>query len=62
MDNMYIQDSSKRLVVGGTDIEARYTSLEAIEVANIVFNAVQESRIQFDGMECKVGPGRGCCQ
>ena len=46
-------------MVGGTDTEALYTSLEAIEVANIVFNAVQESGIQFDGtdyIECKLGP------
>ena len=69
-----IQDQSKRMVVVGADVEALYPSLEAIEVANIVFRAVQESEVYFEGVdfmeackyialtsteqECRIGPLR----
>jgi hypothetical protein len=39
------------MVVGGADVEALYPSLEAIEVANILFRAVQESEVEFEGID-----------
>ena len=50
VSNKCIQDSAQRMVVVGTDVEALYPSLEAVEVANIVFRAVQESDVKFDGV------------
>jgi hypothetical protein len=46
-----IQDKSKRMVVVGADVEALFPSLEAVEVANIVFRAVQESQVEFKGVD-----------
>ena len=46
-----VQDKSQRMVVVGADVEALYPSLEAIEVANIVFRAVQESDVEFEGID-----------
>ena len=56
----------------GSDVAALYPSLEAIEVARIVYNAVMESDVKFSGMnyteaasmialtsseqECRLGP------
>ena len=51
VSNHLVQDKSQRMVVVGANIEALYPSLEAIEVANIVFRAVQESDVEFEGID-----------
>ena len=51
VDNHLVQDKSQRMVVVGADVEALYPSLEAIEVANIVFRTVQENEVEFEGID-----------
>ena len=73
-DKALIQDRSSKLEIIGLDVEALYPSLEAIQVANIVYQAVMESKIKFRGVnyqegaryialtsteqECRLGPLR----
>ena len=74
VDNKFVQDRSTRIQVVGSDVAALYPSLEAIEVARIVYNAVMESEVIFKGVnyteaarmialtsseqECRLGPLR----
>ena len=74
VENKYVQDSESKLIIVGSDVEALYPSLEAIEVAEIVYQAVLESKVKFDSIdwleackyialtstaqECKLGPLR----
>ena len=46
----YIQDRGVKIQVVGSDEAALYPSLEAIEVARIVYNAVMESEVKFSGV------------
>ena len=45
-----IQDRGAKIRVIGSDVEALYPSLEAIEVAQIVFNNVMKSEVKFAGI------------
>ena len=42
--------SQQKLEIIGSDIEALYPSLEAVQVANIVYDAVMESKVKFKGV------------
>ena len=73
-----LQDKSNRIQVIGADVEALYPSLSAMEVGDIIYNAMLNTKIKFDNMEwleactyivltsteqeCRLGPLRGCCQ
>ena len=62
------------MCIVGADVEALYPSLEAIEVANIVYTAIMETEVKFEGVdylegcryialtsteqECRLGPLR----
>ena len=35
----------------GSDVEALYPSLEAVEVAEIVYNAVMETKLKFENID-----------
>ena len=70
--NSLIQDHSKKIRIVGIDVEALYPSLEAVEVAQIVYKAVMETEVKFVGVdlqeacrlialtsseqECRLGP------
>ena len=72
--NKFVQDRAEKIQIIGSDVAALYPSLEAIEVARIVYNAVMESEVKFEGMnyteaarmialtssdqECRLGPLR----
>ena len=72
--NSLIQDQSKKILIVGSDVEALYPSLEAVEVAQIVYKAVMETEVKFVGVhlqeacrmialtsseqECRLGPVR----
>ena len=72
VDNKLIQDRGSKIQIVGSDVEALYPSLEAVEVAQVVFNAMMKSEIKFRGMnymeacrmialtsteqECRLGP------
>ena len=43
-----LQDKSKRIQVIGADVEALYPSLSAMEVGDIVYNAMLETKVKFD--------------
>ena len=74
VNNNLIQDSSMKIQVVGSDVEALYPSLEAIEVAQIVYKSIMETEVQFKGVdyqeacrlialtsseqECRLGPLR----
>ena len=49
-DKALIQDRFSKLEIIGLDVDALYPSLEAIQVANIVYQAVMESKIKFRGV------------
>ena len=71
VNNRLVQ-KGERLGVVGADVEALYPSLEAIQVANIVYQAIMETDIGFEGVnylegaryialtssaqECRLGP------
>ena len=48
--NDLIQDRSAKLQIVGSDIAALYPSLEAVEVAKIVYNAILETEVKFSGV------------
>ena len=74
VENKYIQDRGVKIQVVGSDVAALYPSLEAIEVARIVYNSVMESEVKLSGVnfteaarmlaltsseqECRLGPLR----
>ena len=74
VENNLIQDKASRMEIIGADVEALYPSLEAVQVANIVYQAVMDSDIKFKGVnyqegaryialtsteqECRLGPLR----
>ena len=43
--NNLIQDYSKKIQIVGSDVEALYPSLEAVEVAHIVYKAIMETSL-----------------
>ena len=72
VDNNLIQDKGSKIQIVGSDVEALYPSLDAVEVAQIVFNAMMKTEIKFKGVnymeacrmialtsteqECRLGP------
>jgi hypothetical protein len=74
VNNYLIQARSVKIQVVGSEIEALYPSREAIEVAQIVYKSIMESRVKFGGVdyqeacrlialtsseqECRLGPLR----
>ena len=49
--NSLIQDNCLKIQVVGSDVEALYPSLEAIEVAQIVYKSIMESEVKFRGVD-----------
>ena len=74
VENTYVQDKSCKIQIVGSDVEALYPSLEALEVVEIIYNAVMETKVKFDNIdwleawkyialisseqECRLGPLR----
>ena len=74
VDNKLVQDRGAKIQVVGSDVEALYPSLDAVEVAQIIYNAMMKTEIQFKGVnyqeacrmialtsseqECRLGPLR----
>ena len=72
VSNNYVQDKGQKIKIIGSDVESLYPSLEAIEVAEIVYEAMLETEVSFDNInwtegskyitltsteqECRVGP------
>ena len=72
VDNKVIQDRGAKIQVVGSDVEALYPSLDAVEVAQIVYNAMLKTDVKFKGVnyqeacrmialtsseqECRLGP------
>ena len=55
MDRKLIQDRSSRMVVCGADVEALYPSLSDIQVAEIIYQAIMETEVGFDGVDYMEG-------
>ena len=51
VDNKLIQDRSVKLQIVGSDVAALYPSLDAVEVARIIYNAIMETEIKFSGVD-----------
>ena len=74
VNNSLVQDRSKKQVVVGSDVEALYPSLLDTQVAEIIFKAIMETEVGFEGVnyqegcryivlncteqECRLGPLR----
>ena len=50
LEKNLVQDKSSRLEIIGADVEALYPSLEAIQVAYIVYQTAMDSEIKFEGV------------
>jgi hypothetical protein len=50
VDNKLVQDKSSNIVLVGSDVEALYPSLQDIQTANIIFRAIMETEIGFEGV------------
>ena len=50
-----MQDKSTNQVVVGSDVEALYPSLQDTKVAEIVFNAIMETKVGFEGVNYQEG-------
>ena len=48
-DQKLVQDKSVNQVVVGSDVEALYPSLEDTKVAEIIFQAIMETKVEFEG-------------
>ena len=55
VDRKLVQDKSKRMVMVGADVEALYPSLSDVEVAEIVYQAIIETDVGFDGVDYMEG-------
>ena len=55
MENRVVQDKAENMVIAGADVEALYPSLEDVQVAEIVFKAVLESKVEFEGVDYQEG-------
>ena len=74
VNNSLVQDAGSKIQVVGSDVEALYPSLDAVEVAQIVYNAIMKTEVMFKGInyqeacrmialtsseqECRLGPLR----
>ena len=50
VENDLIQDKGVKIQIVGSDVAALYPSLEAVEVAKIVYNAIMETQVKFSGV------------
>ena len=48
--NRYVQNKGQRIKIIGSDVESRYPSVEAVEVAEIVYNAMIDTEVSFDNI------------
>ena len=55
VDNKLVQDKSKRMVMCGADVEALYPSLSDVQVAEIVYQAIMETDVGFEGVDFMEG-------
>ena len=55
VDKHLIQDKSRRMEVCGADVEALYPSLSDIQVAEIVYQAIMETDVGFEGVDYMEG-------
>ena len=55
VNNRLVQNKGEPLGVVGADVETLYPSLEAIQVANIVYQAIMETNIGFEGVNYQEG-------
>ena len=51
VSNRLIQNNGEKIQVVGSDVEALYPSLEAVEVAKIVYNCIMKSEVEFKGVD-----------
>ena len=51
VDNKMVQDRGNRVQVIGADVEQLYPSLHAVEVAEIVYKAMMDTKVKFDNVE-----------
>lgn len=51
IDNNLIQNRHTKLQIVGSDVAALYPSLDAIEVARIVYQAMMETEVKFAGVD-----------
>ena len=50
-----VQDRGTKVSIVGADVEALYPSLEAIQVADIVYKAIMETEVGFEGVQYQEG-------
>ena len=55
VENRLVQDRSQKQVLVGSDVEALYPSLLDIQVAEIIFKAVLETDVGFEGVNYQEG-------
>ena len=74
VSNRLVQDRAVNIAIVGADVESLYPSLEAIQVADIIYKAIMETDVAFKGVnyqegcryialtsseqECRLGPLR----
>ena len=55
VENKMVQDKAVNQVVVGSDVEALYPSLQDTKVAEIIFKAIMETKVQFEGVNYQEG-------
>ena len=55
VSNNLVQDRGIKLVIIGADVEALYPSLEGVQVAEIIYRAVMETKVEFKGVNYQEG-------
>ena len=55
LDNNLVQDKTVNQVVVGSDVEALYPSLLDTKVAEIIFKAIMETKIEIEGVNYQEG-------
>jgi hypothetical protein len=55
LDTKLVQDKAVNQVVVGSDVKALYPSLEDTKVAEIIFQAIMETKIEFEGVNYHEG-------
>jgi hypothetical protein len=55
VDKMLIQDRASNMEIVGSDVEALYPSLNCKEVAEVVFKAIMETEVKFEGVDYMEG-------
>ena len=50
-----VLNKGAKIQIVGSDMEALYPSLEAVEVAEIVYNAMMDTEVKFDNIDWQEG-------